>query len=218
MTHVRSRKFCCCLPVRFGIICESLLGLGLGGFIAIGGWIQVNALLKGDLTLEQNQKVAIWFVAISMSIFALTSLLGLIGSIGKLRSLVGIYFGTITAVTVLDIIGGCYLIFQLFNAETDEKIKECEDRIQGGANDVSSWACQASFKTGRVIVVVLYVIFWLIAIYGCVIAYDYFAQLGEEDEARINDAEKSQASNVTIVTQPQYAFTSQPNAYSAPQY
>lgn len=53
---------------------------------------------------------------------------------------------------------------------------------------------------------------------GCVIAYDYFAQLGEEEEARINDAEKSQASNVTIVTQPQYAFTSQPNAYSAPQY
>lgn len=50
------------------------------------------------------------------------------------------------------------------------------------------------------------------------IAYDYFAQLGEEEEARINDAEKSQASNVTIVTQPQYAFTSQPNAYSAPQY
>lgn len=32
--------------------------------------------VKGDLTLEQNQKVAIWFVAISMSIFALTSLLG----------------------------------------------------------------------------------------------------------------------------------------------
>lgn len=52
MTHVRSRKFCCCLPVRFGIICESLLGLGLGGFIAIGGWIQVNALREWSVSYD----------------------------------------------------------------------------------------------------------------------------------------------------------------------
>ena len=52
---------------------------------------------------------------------------------------------------------------------------------------------------------------------GCYIAYEYFGQLKEEAEARRRDAEKDQAANVTIVSQPQYAFASQPNAYGPPQ-
>ena len=35
--------------------------------------------------------------------------------------------------------------------------------------------------------------------------------------ARARDVEKTQASNVTFVSQPQYAFTSQPNQYGEPQ-
>ena len=84
----------------------------------------------------------------------------MVGAIGRLRSLVGIYFGTITAVTLLDIIAGCYLIFQLFHGKTDAEIEKCQANLQAdapeGTNvDFTNWACSASFKTGRVIVVVL---------------------------------------------------------------
>ena len=106
----------------------------------------------------------------------------LVGAIGRLRALVGTYFAAITFVTVVEIIAGSYLIFQLFAGKTDEQIKECEARVAdsvndnlpagvsangevaSGTNDFTNWACSASFKTGRIIVVVLYVIFWLIAI------------------------------------------------------
>ena len=42
MVYVRSRKFCCCLPVRFGVFCESLLGMAVGGLFAVGGWLTVH--------------------------------------------------------------------------------------------------------------------------------------------------------------------------------
>ena len=42
MVYVRSRKFCCCLPVRFGVFCESILGIAVGGFFAVAAWLQIN--------------------------------------------------------------------------------------------------------------------------------------------------------------------------------
>ena len=42
MGYVRARKFCCCLPVRFGVFCMSLIGIVFGGIISIRGWIEVH--------------------------------------------------------------------------------------------------------------------------------------------------------------------------------
>ena len=42
MAYVRSRKFCCCLPVRFGVFCMALIGLVGGGFFGVAGWTQVH--------------------------------------------------------------------------------------------------------------------------------------------------------------------------------
>ena len=44
MVYVRSRKFCCCLPVRFGLFCISILGIIGGGLVSVGGWLQIKQL------------------------------------------------------------------------------------------------------------------------------------------------------------------------------
>ena len=44
MVYVRSRKFCCCLPVRFGVFCEALIGIAIGGLFAIGGRLQIHSM------------------------------------------------------------------------------------------------------------------------------------------------------------------------------
>ena len=50
---------------------------------------------------------------------------------------------------------------------------------------------------------------------GCWIALEYVSQLKEEENA-IRDSEKGPGQNVTIVSQPQYAFTGEPNRYGTP--
>ena len=175
----------------------------------------------------------------------LTSRDRLIGAIGRVRALVAVYASVLTGVTVLDIVGGIYFIFQLFHGYGDEQIKKCQAQADQGAPgtvDAEHWACSAGFKTGRTIVVVVYVIWWLIEICesprlrphcfgwqadlgiasgsadGCVIAFEYVGQLREEEEAKFSDREKAQSQNVTIVTQPAAAYGQpQPYPFAAPQ-
>ena len=42
MGYVRSRKFCCCLPVRFGVFCSAFIGLIAGGAFGGFGWYAVH--------------------------------------------------------------------------------------------------------------------------------------------------------------------------------
>lgn len=94
MTYVRSRKFCCCLPVRFGVFCMALIGLVGGGAIGVVGWIQVHRYCKspskdpawlnayfrvvvaGLLDLSSHEKLGLWFVSLSYTWFALIAIVG----------------------------------------------------------------------------------------------------------------------------------------------
>jgi hypothetical protein len=44
MVYVRSRKFCCCLPVRFGVFVIAILGIIGGGLVSLAGWLQIKQL------------------------------------------------------------------------------------------------------------------------------------------------------------------------------
>ena len=46
MPYVRSRKFCCCLPVRFGVFCESILGIAIGGFLSVAAFLELSQISK----------------------------------------------------------------------------------------------------------------------------------------------------------------------------
>ncbi len=98
----------------------------------------------------------------------------LVGSIGRKRSLVGLYASTITFTTVLSIAAGIFFIYNLYHAGGEEQIKKCEanaenaqDPLDPQSTDVNHWVCQTGFATGRTVVVVVYVLFWLIEICAC---------------------------------------------------
>jgi len=88
MSYVPSRNFCCCLPVRFGVIIIALLGLFVGGVVAIGGIYEATRLQNPDTTTKVAYGIAITIYAL----YALMSLLALIGAIAKQRGLIRAFF------------------------------------------------------------------------------------------------------------------------------
>ena len=42
MTHTHSRTCCCCLPVRFGVITFTVLGLLVGSLVAAAGILRIQ--------------------------------------------------------------------------------------------------------------------------------------------------------------------------------
>ncbi|KAF7368997.1 hypothetical protein MVEN_00226300 [Mycena venus] len=83
MVYVRSRKFCCCLPVRFGVFVMSLGALLLGGLVAIAGWLQVKALPQHPIAKDDEH--ALYIYAVMFSILALVGGFGFIGTLSKQR-------------------------------------------------------------------------------------------------------------------------------------
>ena len=70
--------------------------------------------------------------------------------------------------TVVEIASGIYVIYQLFHGEGASDVSKCEQNAGDGINEqFTHFACSSSFKVGRAIVVVIYVLFWLFIICEC---------------------------------------------------
>lgn len=107
-------------------------------------------------------------------VFLIARVCSFIGAIGRKRSLVSLYASTITFTTVLSIATGIFFIWNLYHAGGEDQIKKCEQNAQNAQDpsdpnfaqntNVDNWVCQTGFATGRTVVVVVYVVFWLIQI------------------------------------------------------
>ncbi|KAL0956136.1 hypothetical protein HGRIS_002302 [Hohenbuehelia grisea] len=178
MSYVRSRKFCCCLPVRFGVVLIAILGLLGGGFITVAGILQYRQ--------TSGSKVALVIQIIIYGLLAVLSVLGLIGAIAKLRKLVSLYFTMLTAHLAFSICSGAFSLWRMFNDK--------HDCISTSDNDIKDKFCEKGLSVMRGVMVAAFIVVWLIQIWGCVIVNDYNKQLMEEEDVkhRRKDVERPQ--------------------------
>jgi len=178
MVYVRSRKFCCCLPVRFGVFVMSLAALVLGGLVAVGSFLE----LKNENSLSKNDRTAVIIYAIIFSILALVGGFGFIGAISKQTGLVSL-FGTLLGFHLgFSIVTGIYTIYTLFKRNTDEALANC---INGSSDQTIIDGCHEGLKILKILVVVAYCVTWLIELWGVLIVASYVQQLKEEEAAEV---------------------------------
>ncbi|KAJ8457057.1 hypothetical protein ONZ45_g18467 [Pleurotus djamor] len=172
MTYVRSRKFCCCLPVRFGVICIAILGMAGGGLITVTGIMQA--------VKTQGNKLSLIIQIIVYGLLALLSVFGLIGAIGKIRGFISAYFTMLTAILAFSICSGAYSLYRLYNEK--DTIEECIGH-EDDENSFTRIACGKGAGVMKGIMVGLFILVWLIQIWGCFIVNSYSKQLWEEEDA-----------------------------------
>ncbi|KAF7338727.1 hypothetical protein MSAN_02194900 [Mycena sanguinolenta] len=183
MAYVRSHKFCCCLPVRFGVFVMSLAALLFGGIVAVAGWIQVKNLPEHPLS-DENKK-ALYIYSVMFSILALVGGFGFIGVLSKQRGLVS-SFGSMLAIHLGFSIGtGIFAIYTLFKTNSDEALANC---INGSDDQTVIDSCHDGLKILKIVVVAGFATAWLIELWGCLIVSSYVAQLKEEEMASITSA------------------------------
>jgi len=176
--YVRSRTFCCCLPVRFGVFFLSIIGTLGAGFIAAVAWFQVKQLNAHPLSPED--RAALLFHTSVYTILAATSFLGFIGAIFKLRRLMIVYWVVLTIVLLISIASGAYTLYSIFARNSTESIVNCLD---GATDDLTLQVCQNGIAIIKWVAVAVYIVTWLLEIYAIFIVYQYAEQLRDEQIA-----------------------------------
>jgi len=187
MVYVRSKKFCCCLPVRFGVFVMSLGALIGGGFVAVIAWIQVTHLKANPL--PKDSETSLYVYAALYTIISFVGAFGLIGAIGKKRALVQIFGALLNISLGLSVLSGAFAIYAMFKNPNTAALAKC---VNGSTRLAVIDACKTAIKVSEVLITFVYIGSWLFQLYGCIIVHHYVQQL--EEETDVKDMERSKAS------------------------
>jgi len=176
-SYVRSRTFCCCLPVRFGVFLLSLLGLAGGGLIAVVGWIQLSHL--NEHPLGKIDQISLWIQTSMFTLLAVLAIFGFIGAIIKNRGMVSGFAIAIAVHLGFSIAAGSFAIYTMFARNSQATLDSCVQKANDDS-DATLQSCKNGVVLIKALVVVIYVLTWLIQLYAYFVVERYVDQLDEE--------------------------------------
>ncbi|KAG7098615.1 hypothetical protein E1B28_000537 [Marasmius oreades] len=213
----RSKTFCCCLPVRFGLISMSFLGILFGGILSIICWFEV-----ANVELEAPTKAALIVGGLVETILFAASMLGFIGAIVRKQSFVQTYAYILYVHFVLNLAVAVYLLVMVTKAASTAVVKACQQTVKNtGAQD----QCTGLLKSVRLVIVGVSAVVLFVELYGAMIAARYLNQIKVEKRtarsSRIQAAEeyeiqtRKRTSGITPGFSPPSDFSQDFNPYEA---
>lgn len=177
---VRSSKFCCCLPVRFGVFVLSLLAMVGGSFVAAFGWIQVSQLGKNPM--DKADEIALWIHSSMFTILGALAVLGFIGALIKNRGMVSGFAIALAIHLGFSIASGIFRLYSLFRQNPQEALASCLN--EAGEDSEAAKTCQNGLAILKGVMVAIYIITWLIQLYAYFVVERYADQLEDEEMAK----------------------------------
>jgi len=221
---VRSRKFCCCLPVRLGVFILSLLAMVGGSFVAAVGWVQISQLAKHPR--EKSDEIALWIQTSMFTLLGILAVFGFIGALVKNRGMISSFAIALAIHLGFSIAAGAFALYTLFKESTADGIARCLNDA-GDNSDVTAESCRTGLAIVKGLMVAVYIVTWLIQLYAYFIVERYADQLDDEDMAKntiviprtMNEISAPQITGQPVTTygafqqQPPYPFTSPRQAF-----
>ncbi|KAI3619024.1 hypothetical protein WG66_000610 [Moniliophthora roreri] len=172
------QTFCCCLPVRLGVICMSFLGILFGGVLSIVLWFEV----AHTPNMESSDKAAFVIAGLVQTVLLVASMLGFIGAIVRKQVFVQIYAYIIYVHFVINVAVAGYLLYVVTHFSSTAIEKACQGTVQdAGAQE----QCSDFLRTGRGIFIAIAAIVLITELYGALIVARYVRQIkGEKRTAR----------------------------------
>lgn len=185
--YVRSRTFCCCLPVRLGVFVLSLLAMIAGSFIAAVGWIQISQLKQHPVT--KTNEIAIWIQSSLLSLLVLLAVFGFIGALIKNRPMISAFAVGLAVHLGFSIASGVFSIYTMFAHDSSGTLETCIQNATQDSNatmtpDDINKSCKQGIILLKAIVITIFVLTWFIQLYAYFVVERYGDQLDEEYAAK----------------------------------
>jgi hypothetical protein len=197
----RSRHFCFCIPVRFGVFFLSFWSLVASGVVAGFVWYALGQGARSNVTIANNLKVGLIVAGAIYTLFALISLAGLVGSLIRSRGLVRLFSVFLWFQLFVSLAYMIAFSIALFDKPLQNRlITECVNQTSTGSKlaqsidknlknnkdvptaDQIRAGCASPFTTNKPAFFVAFAIFFLLTLYSCIVVRRYGKQLREEQE------------------------------------
>jgi len=172
MTRVITRTFCCCIPVRAGVILLAILGLIGGSGVAAIGII--------NLKRSEGSKTALVIQIIVYLLLAIVSIFGLIGAIAKRLAFVRLYLAMLIMHLLFSMGTGIYAIHRNFT-DAPKYISDCES---GSTEKAVIAVCSQGATLLKSVMIGSFILAWLLETWACFIVVHYSKQLAEEEATK----------------------------------
>ncbi|KAJ2931484.1 hypothetical protein H1R20_g5627, partial [Candolleomyces eurysporus] len=157
------KTFCCCLPVRFGVIAMSAIGILVAGLLSIVLWFQVSAPAASMTTGERAAFVVAGLVE---TILFLASILGFVGSIVQKQSFIQTYAYILYGHFFLNIGAAAYLGYVVIDFQRNATRVGCDETI---IDDEAQNDCRGLLRITATVYIVIAAIVLLAELYGAII-------------------------------------------------
>lgn len=166
------KTFCCCIPVRFGVLAMSFTSMCLAGMLAIVLWYE-----SASWDNTATEKTAFKAAGVIETFLFVVSVLGFVGAMVRKKLFILIYAYFLYFHLLVDIGLASYILWMLTHQEKEDVIAACQGAIKDGT---AQSQCTALLQATQGIFFGVASIFLLIEMYGCIIVARYVNQIGTE--------------------------------------
>ncbi|RXW25601.1 hypothetical protein EST38_g271 [Candolleomyces aberdarensis] len=181
------KTFCCCLPVRFGVIAMSAIGILVAGLLSIVLWFQVSAP-AGSMTT--GERAAFVVAGLVETILFLASILGFVGSIVHKQSFIQAYAYILYGHFFLNIGAAAYLGYVVIHFQGTATRVACDETI---TDDDAQAECRGLLRITATVFIVIAAIVLLAELYGAIIVTRWlnFVQRDKREKRMLRESKRA---------------------------